>query len=236
MSRSYAPFVFLLTTIFLLAAVTAPPHEKNNKDMLIYVADPMCSWCYGFAPEIALIKKTFEGSLDFRLVMGGLRPGGTETMTPKFKKFLEHHWVTIHKRTGQPFRHDILDDTTFVYDTEPAARAVVTARLLASEKALPFFEAIQHAFYAENKNTTKTETFVAIANDLGMDTTTYRTRFESDPLRHETAADFLFSRELGVTGFPTLLVKKGDTYHTITVGYDKHEKLIRKINKVLKKK
>ena len=42
---------------------------------LIYFADPMCSWCYGFSPVIAQIRQTFGRALPIEVVMGGLRPG-----------------------------------------------------------------------------------------------------------------------------------------------------------------
>ena len=29
----------------------------------VYFADPMCSWCYGFAPVIAALAERFEGRL-----------------------------------------------------------------------------------------------------------------------------------------------------------------------------
>jgi len=41
----------------------------------VYFADPMCSWCYGFAPVIAALAERFEGRLGLQLVMGGLRAG-----------------------------------------------------------------------------------------------------------------------------------------------------------------
>ena len=47
---------------------------------LIYFADPMCSWCYGFWPVIAAVQAAFGETLPIRLVMGGLRPGTTEVM------------------------------------------------------------------------------------------------------------------------------------------------------------
>ena len=29
---------------------------------LVYFADPMCSWCYGFSPVITTLAERFEGS------------------------------------------------------------------------------------------------------------------------------------------------------------------------------
>lgn len=45
---------------------------------LIYVMDPMCSWCWGFAPvAAALIAQAAEAGVSTRLVPGGLRSGGS---------------------------------------------------------------------------------------------------------------------------------------------------------------
>nr|MBA3324286.1 DsbA family protein [Paracoccaceae bacterium] len=47
----------------------------SSQAHLLYVADPMCSWCWGFAPVIADIRAAFRDRLPLHLVMGGLRPG-----------------------------------------------------------------------------------------------------------------------------------------------------------------
>ena len=46
---------------------------------LIYIADPMCSWCYGFGPELTSLLDTLpDARLD--IVLGGLRAYNTEVM------------------------------------------------------------------------------------------------------------------------------------------------------------
>ena len=64
--------------------------EIPKKPMIIYVGDPMCSWCYGFAPVYREIKETFANQTDSMMLMGGLRPGTTEIMDDKTKKFIAH--------------------------------------------------------------------------------------------------------------------------------------------------
>jgi protein-disulfide isomerase-like protein with CxxC motif len=47
---------------------------------LIYVADPMCSWCYGFGPELqALLEMMPDANLD--IIVGGLRAYNQEVMS-----------------------------------------------------------------------------------------------------------------------------------------------------------
>jgi len=39
---------------------------------LLYLAGPMCSWCWGFSPTKAAIEARFGAALPIRLVLGGL--------------------------------------------------------------------------------------------------------------------------------------------------------------------
>lgn len=48
---------------------------------LLYIADPMCSWCWGFSPIIEKVRDHFGEALPMELLMGGLRPGTEEPMT-----------------------------------------------------------------------------------------------------------------------------------------------------------
>ena len=57
----------------------------TEQRILWYFADPMCSWCWGFAPVISAIEETYKNRLKVELVLGGLRPGTTEPVTPKFR-------------------------------------------------------------------------------------------------------------------------------------------------------
>ena len=89
---------------------------------LIYFADPMCSWCYGFSPVISQIRQTFGRALPIQLVMGGLRPGNDKPTTEQAKTELKIHWEHVHEATGLPFDEAVLDRPGFLYDTDPAAR------------------------------------------------------------------------------------------------------------------
>jgi len=203
-------------------------------DTIIYIGDPMCSWCYGFAPELDKVKTAFP-EMEFKLVMGGLRPYGKETMGG-LHDFLKEHWEEIGKRTGQPFKYDILEDSNFIYDTEPSARAVVVARALNPEKELTFFKAVQTAFYSLNQDTHNVKTYSAIAEELGMDKTDFEAKFQSDQFKELVKADYQLSAQLGIRGFPSMVLKKEGQYYLLSNGYLKAENLEKVINGVLQEK
>jgi putative protein-disulfide isomerase len=187
---------------------------------LVYFADPMCSWCYGFSPVVAALAEQVEGRLPLDLVMGGLRAGNTEAMRNPDKEMIRGAWTRVGAATGQPFDFSFFDRDGFVYDTEPACRAVVTARRLMPRMALPFMARVQQAFYAENRDMTDADEIAQVADEAGFDRAAFAAAFTAAETRNETFRDFLTAEALGIRGFPTLIggsEEKG--YALLTNGY-----------------
>jgi putative protein-disulfide isomerase len=188
---------------------------------LIYFADPMCSWCWGFAPVIDGLRERWGEALPVRLVLGGLRPGTTEPMTTEAKTSLAGHWTHVTEASGQPFADGGMAADDFVYDTDPAAQAVVVARRAGMDVAFRFLHAAQRAFYAEGRDVTRTETLVELAESLGLARDRFADDLASEAAKEETWRDYAISRGAGVTGFPTLIAgPQGDgTYLAVTRGF-----------------
>jgi len=198
--------------------VTEPTSAATKR--LVYFADPMCSWCYGFAPAIAAIAERFEERMPLQLVMGGLRAGHTAAMRPQDKDYIRDAWTRVGPATGQPFDFSFLDREGFVYDTEPACRAVVTARRLLPRLALPFMARISQAFYAENRDMTSADEIAGVAEEAGFDRGVFSAAFLAPDTRNETFRDFLTAQELGIRGFPTLIAgSEAKGYALVTNGY-----------------
>ncbi|MDE3027355.1 MAG: DsbA family protein [Paracoccaceae bacterium] len=195
---------------------------------LLYVADPMCSWCWGFAPAIADIRAAFADRLPVDLVMGGLRPGTSQPMDAAAKADIRNHWQHVQEASGQPFDFDFFAREGFVYDTEPAARAVVVLRRAGPEVALAALTRIQRAFYAEGRDVTQPEVLGALAVELGFDAAEFRAAFDDDVAREETRNDFALSRAIGVTGFPTLIAMHDPEgpFAVVTRGFCPGDRLI----------
>lgn len=185
---------------------------------LLYVADPLCSWCYGFGPELEkLLARHPQAKVD--LVMGGLRAYNTEPMSPAFQEMLRGHWQHVREASGLPFSEAIFSVPGFVYDTEPPCRAVVTARTIDSARALPYMKAVQATFYGGGRDVTKSDILADIAAGAGYDRTDFLARLVSDDMRNETRIDFTTAQSLGVSGFPTLGVAYGQQLYLVTSGF-----------------
>ena len=186
---------------------------------LVYVADPMCSWCWGFSPVIASVVTRFGEQAPVTLILGGLAPGASRLMDDANKAMVREHWDHVHEATGQPFDYGFFEREDFVYDTEPPCRAVVVARRLAPERAVIFLNHLHAAFYRDNRNVTDAKTLCDLASGFGFDRDTFAHDLASESARQETRGDFEFTRRLGISGFPALVGFDGESLTPITVGY-----------------
>ena len=186
--------------------------------ILWYFADPMCSWCWGFSPAIDVLRDAYRDRMKIALVLGGLRPGEITPMTPAAREDILHHWHDVHTRTAQPFQFEDALPDGFVYDTEPASRAVVAVSSIEPTLIFPLFQAIQHAFYAQGRDVTQAEVLAELATELGVDGTAFLELFNSDAARAKTQAHFQQARKAGVKGFPTLIIQRDMQLHPISNG------------------
>lgn len=199
---------------------------------LIFAGDPMCSWCYGFVPELKALAERHP-DLPLTILVGGVRAGATDLLDDAGKQFRLGHWAMVEEKSGLPFnREAFLARHDFVYDTEPVCRAVVTAgRIAPQANQLLVFEALQRAFYVSGRDTTDGAVLSVVAasalrqqgeavsvgqfNDLWNDPATIAA----------TAAEFAQVRALGVTSFPQLLLEVDGRVIKISQGYAKVDQL-----------
>jgi putative protein-disulfide isomerase len=191
---------------------------------LIYVGDPMCSWCYGFGPVIEHLDARF--TFPTRLIIGGLRPGpAAEVLDDRLHRFLQHHWEEIGERTGQPFDLTGLDRDNWTYDTMVPDMAAVTMRELSPDAALPFFARLQRAFYAEAVDVTDPDVYPQLLEGFNVDADRFIDALASLEMQQATHGDFAKARALGADGFPTTFLRTGDDIHLVARGYAPYETL-----------
>jgi putative protein-disulfide isomerase len=191
-------------------------------EKLYYFADPMCSWCYGFGPAISAFA-ALHADLPVELVMGGLRPYTREPAADKQKAEIRDHWRHVEKASGLPFDDAMLMKPGFIYDTEPACRAVVVVRdgkfAASSEHVLAYMKAVQTAFYRDARDVTNAEVLADIAGECAVDRAAFLQAFNSDEMREAVSNDFAMTQSIGIRGFPALCAGRGSELHMIAHGF-----------------
>lgn len=194
-------------------------NEGAGDAELIYVADVMCSWCWGFAPTVERLRD--ELALPVTVVNGGLRPGDSaESMSPKMAQFLRGCWTQVGEASGQPFDFGGLErPPTWRYDTEPPARLVAAVKAEAPAAALPVFHRLQQAFYAEGVDVVDPATWADLLAGLVDAPEDLVAAAQADEGKALAWRDFSQARAWGITGFPCLLLRIGDELTLVTRGW-----------------
>ncbi len=208
---------------------------KAAKDLeIIYVADPMCSWCWGFAPVMDEIIGEFGELAQVRLIMGGLRPGpAAQKMDEATRTSIRSHWQHVADTTGQPFDFAFFEREDFLYDTEPAARAVVAVRAIEPQKEYLFLKSLQSAFYAENQDISNPANYPRLLREHAIAAETFLPVFADSETGKATQQDFYAAQELGIRGFPSLVLRNGERLALLSRGYQPYESLITPMKKFL---
>ena len=219
-------------------ASIAPLHLEEpsfwSDATIVYVGDPMCSWCWGISDHLKNLQEHFEPKgVPYEIVLGGLRPGGGDPWNDKMKNFLRHHWEQVMEMSGQPFSYKLLDAEMFNYDTEPPCRAVVTAKKYLSNRAISsFFEEVQRKFYVENADPNELNFYHSICEKFELDFELFKTDFLSNEMRQATHREFIKNREWGVTGYPTVLFQHDKFLYAIAKGYATFEEMRGRIEQI----
>jgi len=192
-----------------------------NERTLLYVADPMCAWCWGFEPALRTIERGLRTDVDLRLVLGGLAPDSDEPMPAATRAYVQRAWDAVERATGARFDRRFWDECEPRRSTWNACRATLAAERLQPDSGLPMFRAIQHAYYLEARNPSLPEVLVELAGELTppLDAGAFRAAVGSAAVQRALERDFALRDALGATGFPTLGLAEGDRLEVLAAGW-----------------
>ena len=185
---------------------------------LLYFVNPMCSWCWGFAPVVRRLLDSHGEALRITPAMGPLGRG-REPMRETDRAIVRGHWEHVQAASGQPFDFAFFDRSGFVYDTEPACRAVAVVRARDSGLALPFLVAVQRAFYAGNRDVSASDELTRIAVGFAIEPGLFADALGAPATRRALSEEFARTAELGVSGYPTLVALQSGRPQVIALGW-----------------
>ncbi|NOR56433.1 MAG: hypothetical protein GQ531_09515 [Sulfurovum sp.] len=185
---------------------------------LIFVIDPMCSWCWGFHPIIETLREKYAKKYTYSLVVGGLRGSGQMAWDAQSKSYLKTHWDAVQSLTGQPFSPFILNKTVFDYNTHPSCKAVLSVReLWGEEQAFDYLGKIQEAFYKEGKDITQIEVLSTYIPSQKREA--FLNFYHAGRTQMLLEHDFSKARSMGANSFPSVVKIDTDGHMLCLSGY-----------------
>ncbi len=198
--------------------------------ILVYVHDPMCSWCYGFEPVRQQIFSRLQGRMEIIRLLGGLAPDSDAPMPESTQAMIRQAWQRIEQVIpGTEFNYDFWTLCQPKRSTYPANRAVIAARLQGAQYEQKMTARIQQAYYREARNPSESETLVELAGEIGLD----KQRFDSDlasvAVEQQLMAEIQQARSIGIDSFPSVAVIEKERLLHIGLDYNDAEAMLSQI-------
>ncbi len=210
------------------------PTGMPQATRLIYVHDPMCSWCWGFKPVFDLLCGELEGRMPVTRLLGGLAPDSADPMPGDLQQHLQDTWRRIQQRIpGTRFNFDFWHNCRPRRSTWPACRAVLAARQLDPAQEAAMIEAIQHAYYLEARNPSDEVTLVALAADLGLDGASFEAQLDAPYVHDQLAREIAHAHQIGATSFPSLRLQTDTSVWPVAVDYHRVAPMLEVIDALL---
>lgn len=190
----------------------------------IYVLDPMCSWCWAFAPVISQLKATYP-EIPVHYVMGGLAPDNQQPMSAETQQMIRTAWQQISEHTNTRFNFDFWHKCKPRRSTYPACRAVISAEAIMTGAGERMISAIQHAYYLEARNPSDDSTLIELAAQLGLDSGLFASTLNAADTQLILEQQTQLARKIGARGFPCLFLASEESLVTLCSGYTDWETL-----------
>lgn len=190
---------------------------------LLYFANPMCSWCWGFQPVTRALS---EMGYPITVALGTLGAERSRPMDETDKAKVREHWEHVLKRTGQRFDFRFFDRDGFVYDTVPASRALAIVRARFPALALAFLGRLQERFYVLGQDVTDALVLREAAGEFGIQPDVFDSALIDPAVAAEVATEWQQTAQLGVSGYPTLLALQESKPQVVTIGWRPAEEVL----------
>ena len=201
---------------------------------LIYVHDPMCSWCYGFSTTIRTMMNRLPADIQVIRLLGGLAPDSSEPMPESTRQMVQQNWHRIEQAIpGVQFNYDFWTDCEPRRATYPACRAVIAARKQGDANDVLMTEKIQQAYYKQARNPSENSVLIELAAEIGLDEVVFSNDLVADDTQQILLQEINVSRSLGVNSFPSLVFKTDEEYNLINTNYTDAEPMLNQIRSIL---
>ena len=216
-----------------------------DKIFIYQFTDPTCVWSWGNEPELRAIDYLYGDKVELRYVTGGLVEDITTLYNieaPKSEviseanQLIANEWATASAIHGMPVVTANMQLYTEQYSSSfPQNIAYQAAKRIDPLGAKRFLRRIREATLTEGKRTSQIDVLIELATESDIDAVAFINQFTYGSAQADFMNDRMKCRRNGITGFPSYILKRADTYITLG-GYQKLSTLHSAIARLSKEK
>ena len=226
-------FRLLLFSLFLSLNGLQVQGQNQDEMKIIYVYDALCGWCYGFSPVMVDFAASRQGEgLTVEVLSGGMITGAAEGPLGRIADYIRSAYPRVEATTGvkfgPEFTQGLLNQAEVQMSSWPSALALTAFKSLQGPEPTRFAAELQKLLYQQGKAPDDWEAYAQLALSFGLSDLEFRQNMESSTNRQATQAEFERVENMGIQGFPAVLLEYQGQLHLLTSGYASSEELNQK--------
>lgn len=186
-------------------------NQPKKSINLYYITDPICSHCWALEPVLRRFKEQYGHYFTFHTIMGGLlKKWGDGPVDPANGIFgpadVARHWREVGEYSRMPIDGTLMIDNPVQSSFPPSRVFKVIQKNHTNELAFEYIRRAREALFAFNRNIAEPSVMIDIVTNLGLDGEAIVHEAEQPIGQQLLNEDFSLARNLGVRGFPTIVM------------------------------
>ncbi|MFJ8515626.1 DsbA family protein [Lysinibacillus xylanilyticus] len=183
--------------------------QKRKSIDVYYVTDPICSHCWALEPVLRRFVEQYGHYVNFHTIMGGLleKWAGFADVSNGISSpsDVAGHWREVGEHSRMP-----IDGTLWlenpIQSSYPPSRVFKVIQKHNGDLANVFLRRAREAVFVCNQNIAENPVLIGIVNNLGLDGEKIVKEAELPIGQQLLTEDFALASQLGVRGFPTIIM------------------------------
>jgi putative protein-disulfide isomerase len=200
------------------------------KDRIYYFFDPLCGWCYGFSPTVKKLELNFGDRFSFSALTGGMIRNDQAQPLSHMSAFIKGAYKTVERHCGVEFGQAFLnrlDEGDIWFGSEPPSLAFVIMKYLIPDKDIELSGKILSLISYEGKAPGEIESYRELVESYSQDFDHFVDLYYSDTMKERMQDEFDVSANLGISGFPALILERDRKQYSLSSGASSYEEIVK---------
>lgn len=184
-------------------------NNPEEKIVLYYFTDPICSHCWALEPVLGRFKQQYGAMLKFHTLMGGLLKdwNGFADMSNGISSPADvaSHWREVGEHSRMPVDGSLWINNP-IQSSYPPSRVFKVIQQESENLALAFLRKAREAVFVYNQNIGEDQNLAALVNQIGLNGRRIIQEAASPTGQALLEQDFTFAAKMGIRGFPTIIM------------------------------
>lgn len=195
------------------------------QDKFIYVFDPLCAWCYAFGKlSVSPLNETYGERAPFDVYVGGLyvgdRTGLLSEVSPNYADGIR----AIEAETGFTFSSEFVERVLqnpqeYEMNSEYSGAAFAWLKQHVPSRQVEIAHRIQGLFFEKGLSLSDANSYRELVEDLGLNFEPFKAVFYSPEVLNLARQQFIYSYQLGIRSFPSLVFVHGKSGELLAQGF-----------------